>query len=303
MNLGFVGLGAMGGALARRLMLSHRLRVYDLDPARIAEFAAEGADPAASPADLASGCDLVMTCLPTSEHVRAALFGPNGIASALPKGGIVADMTSGDPNATRAMAAEMAALGLTLVDAPVSGGPAGAAAGTIAIMVGAEADCYARIEPIFRAISPNLLHCGPVGTGHTMKLVNNMTAAGALAITFETLAMGVKNGLDLDTMMRGLNLGSGRSFISEALLPRLLDGRFAANFQIGLLLKDVGLAAQCGAASGAPMPLGGLVVEIIRAAVQEHGYGADMNILVRSMERAAQAQIVPQRVPEQGDRR
>ncbi|MGE4218454.1 MAG: NAD(P)-dependent oxidoreductase [Alphaproteobacteria bacterium] len=303
MKLGFVGLGAMGGALARRLMLSHRLRVYDLDAARVAEFAAEGAEPAASPAGLASECDLVMTCLPTSDHVRAALFGPDGIAAALPGGGIVADMTSGDPNATRAMAAEMTERGLTLLDAPVSGGPAGAAAGTIAIMVGADTDSYARIEPVFRAISPNLLHCGPVGTGHTMKLVNNMTAAGALAITFETLAMGVKNGLDLDTMMRGLNMGSGRSFISEALLPRLLDGHFAANFQIGLLLKDVSLAARCGAASGAPMPLGGLVAEIIRAAVQEHGYGADMNILVRSMERAAQAHIVPQNGPDQGDRR
>ncbi len=293
MKLGYIGLGVMGGPLARRLMQAHSLRVFDLDPARVAEFAAAGAVPAASPAALAAECDLVFTCLPTSNEVRAVLFGAGGVAESLPKGGIVADMTTGDPAATRAMAAEMAARGLTLIDAPVSGGPHGAAAGTIALMLGAPDAVFARVKPVFEAISPNVFHCGDVGAGHTMKLVNNMIAASVRTVTFEAVTMGVKSGLALDRIVEVVNKGTGRSYTSEVMLPRLLDGSIKANFQVGLMVKDVSLATQCGADAGAPMPVCGLVRETLRAAMVEHGYQADINMLIRSMERAAKVKVVP----------
>src|SRR5271170_935109 len=216
MNLGYVGLGKMGGALARRLLQHHGLRVYDLRPSVVEEFAASGAVPAQDLRALALQCDLVMTCLPTSSQVREVIFGAeggaDGLAAHLKPGSIIADMTTGDPTATRAMAAELLARNIHLVDAPVSGGPHGAAAGTIAIMVGAPDALFARLQPILATISPNIFHTGDVGTGHLMKLVNNVIGAGVRAITFEAIAMGIKNGLSLKTCAEVLHKGSARSY-------------------------------------------------------------------------------------------
>lgn len=293
MNLGYVGLGKMGGALARRLMTRHTLRAYDLRPDIVQEFAAAGAVPAQDLGALGDQCDLVMTCLPTSNQVRDVIFGAGGLAAHLKPGSLIVDMTTGDPTATRAMAAELKAREIDLIDAPVSGGPHGAAAGTIAIMVGAPAATFARLEPILRTISPNIFHTGDVGTGHLMKLVNNVIGAGVRALTFEAIAMGIKNGLSLKTCAEVLHKGSARSYTTEVTLPRFLDGSFANNFLISLMLKDVKLATQMGIESAAPMPLAGLVREIYQAATNEHGADADINSLIRSCERAAQVKVVP----------
>src|SRR5271170_1309778 len=212
MNLGYVGLGKMGGALARRLMKQHTLRAHDLRPEIVQEFAAAGAVPAQNLRALADSCDLVMTCLPTSNQVRDVIFGEAGLATHLKPGSIIADITTGDPPATRAMAAELKARNIALIDAPVSGGPHGAEAGTIAIMVGAPDALFARIKPILATISPNIFHTGDVGTGHLMKLVNNVIGAGVRAITFEAIAMGIKNGLSLKTCAEVLHKGSARSY-------------------------------------------------------------------------------------------
>ena len=163
MQLGYVGLGNMGAALARRLLRTHKMRLYDLRPETMARLAELGGIAGQSPKALAAESDLVMTCLPTSKDVAEAIFGRDGLAAGLKKGGIIADMTTGDPNATRAMANDLASAGITLIDAPVSGGPHGADAGTIAIMVGAPSDVYARVKPIFETISPNIFHCGGIG--------------------------------------------------------------------------------------------------------------------------------------------
>jgi 3-hydroxyisobutyrate dehydrogenase len=292
MDLGYVGLGKMGGALARRLMRQHTVRAHDLRPAVVAEFAAAGALPAQNLAALAHACDLVMTCLPTSAEVRAVIFGDDGLLKHLEPDSLIVDMTTGDPNATRAMAAELAPRGIQLIDAPVSGGPHGAEAGTIAIMVGAPDAAYRRVLPVLQAISPNIFHTGGVGTGHLMKLVNNVIAASVRAVTFEAVAMGIKNGLSLETCAAVLPKGSARSYTTDITLPRLLDGSLVGNFLIGLMHKDVRLATEMGTASGAPMPIAGLVREIYQEAVNEHGYDADINLLIRSAERAAQTKIV-----------
>jgi 3-hydroxyisobutyrate dehydrogenase len=177
----------------------------------------------------------VLVCLPTSNEVRAVLFGENGVAGAHQPGAVVADMTTGDPNATKAIASELKSSGysMELIDAPVSGGPHGAEAGTIAIMVGASDEQFARIKPTLEAISPNIFHCGRVGAGHTMKLVNNMVAAGVRAVTFEAVTMGVKNGLTLQKCAEVLDKSSGHSYTTQFTLPRMASGFAAANFQTG----------------------------------------------------------------------
>ena len=292
MELGYIGLGNMGGALARRLMREHKLRVYDLRPEVVQRFADQGAIPTQNPKALAAECDLVMTCLPTSKEVRDAIFGEDGLAAGLKQGAIIADMTTGDPGETRAMAAELEKTGISLIDAPVSGGPHGADAGTIAIMVGGSPALFERCRPYLETISPNIFHTGDVGTGHVMKLVNNMVAAGVRAITFEAVTMGIKSGLDLQTCAEVLHKGSARSYTTEITLPRLVNGALKANFTLGLMHKDVRLATKLGMDSGSPMLLGNMVRELFQTAINEQGSEEDVNMFIRLFERQANAKVV-----------
>ncbi len=293
MQLGYVGLGNMGAALARRLLRKDKLRVYDLRPEAMERLAGLGGIASQSPKALAAESDLVMTCLPTSKEVREVVFGSDGLASGLKKGAIIADMTTGDPSATREMARDLAASGITLIDAPVSGGPHGADAGTIAIMVGAPAEVYARVKPIFETISPNIFHCGDVGTGHAMKLVNNVVAAGVRMVTFEAVTMGIKSGLSLETCARVLAKGSARSYTTEITLPKFVKGELKTNFTLGLMLKDVRLATGLGQANASPMPVANLVREIFQMAVNELGAESDINSLVHLHERQSKVEFAP----------
>ncbi|MBI3516527.1 MAG: NAD(P)-dependent oxidoreductase [Proteobacteria bacterium] len=293
MNLGYVGLGRMGGALVRRLLPHHTLRAYDLRPAVVASFATEGAVPAQNLATLARECDVVMTCLPTSKEVRAVLFGDDGLAKNLQRGSLIVDMTTGNPNDTREMAATLKAQGIDLIDAPVSGGPHGAVAGTIAILVGAPPALFERIRPVLSTISPNVFHIGDVGSGHLMKLVNNVISAGLRVLTFEAVAMGVKNGLDLKTCVEVLHKASARSYITETSLPKLLDPNRTQTFSLELMLKDVRLATEIGVASGAPMPAAGLVRELYQLSLNEHGGAADVNDMIHTFERMANVKVTP----------
>ncbi len=293
MKIGFVGLGRMGGALARRLMREHRLQVFDIRPEVRDAFAREGAEPMASLTALAKACDVVLTCLPTSAEVREVIFGADGLAAGMKKGGLIADMTTGDPNATRQMAEVLKGKGIDLIDAPVSGGPHGATAGTIAIIVGALADQFEQVKPVFTAISPNVFHTGGVGTGQIMKLVNNVIAAGVRAATFEAVALGVKNGLDLKTCVDILAKGTARSYTTELALPGLLDPNRKMTFSLGLMHKDVRLATDVASQSGVPMPLASAVREVYQTAINELGYETDLNDLIRVCERQARVDIVP----------
>jgi 3-hydroxyisobutyrate dehydrogenase len=293
MELGYIGLGNMGGALARRLLRQYKMRVYDLKPENMAKLAEKGGTASQSPKALAAESDIVMTCLPTSKEVRDAIFGPDGIAAGLKPGSIIADMTTGDPNATRAMAKELAAKGITLIDAPVSGGPHGADAGTIAIMIGAPNDVYAKVKPVLEVISPNIFHCGDVGTGHVMKLVNNVVTASIRTITFEAVTMGIKNGLSFKACAEVLAKSSGRSYTTEVTLPRIASGNAAASFTLGLMHKDVRLATELGVASGSPMLLSGVVRELYQTAINEHGADGDVNLMIRLFERQSKVKVAP----------
>lgn len=292
MEVGYVGLGSMGGGIVKRMLHNkQKLRVYDLSPERTAEMAALGGQPSQSLATLASESDVVCLCLPTSENVRTAIFGENGLAKGLKPGAIVADMTTGDPLQTKAMAAELAKQGVHLIDAPVSGGPAGAAAGTLAIMVGAPEALFNKIKPIFEKVSPNVYLLGDVGAGQTMKLVNNLLLAGARALTFEAMALAVKNGLDPKLANDVLNKSSGRNGTTERSLPDTIEGKFPASFALALMTKDVRLANQLGRDTGVPMIIGRIVEELHNVAMNNHGPAACSNILIKDFEQRARTRI------------
>ncbi len=287
MDIGYVGLGAMGGALARRLMLSHKLHVLDLRPDVVQKFTDNGAIPAQNGAALAQTCDIVLMCL-----LREAIFGPGGLIEGLEPGKILVDQTSGDPDETRAMAAELAEKGITLIDAPVSGGPAGADAGTIAIMVGGPMEAFEKVKPYFLSISPNVMHCGAIGNGHVVKIVNNTIAACNRLAMYEAVAVGRKYGLSLQTMSDVINKSSGRSGATERTLPAMLEGKQASNFAIGLMLKDVSLGAKLGINAGAPMLIANVVRGMLQAGTYELGESANLDDITQQIEAWADVKLV-----------
>ena len=291
MRFGYIGLGNMGGAIARRMVQEHDLVVYDLSQARRAEFAALGATAAESAAAVGAATDVVFLCLPTSHDVQEVTLGDGGLATAL-AGGVICDMTTGDPVATRAMAAVMPA-GVTLIDAPVSGGPAGAAAGTLAIMVGGSDNAVGQVMPALNAVSPNIFRVGAVGAGHVMKLANNMLNATNRLATFEALALAVKNGIDPDLCAEVLNKSSGRNFATDVTLPRFVlpNENPLQGFTLGLMHKDIRQAAELGMATGVTLPVINAARELYHAAVNEHGGDVDVNEVIRHYERGSSVKL------------
>jgi len=294
--VGFVGLGNMGGALAARLASQRdgqlELYVFDLDQARVAEAGLAGARAARSLSDLASRCEVVITCLPTSAHVKSVVSGEGGLGATLAPGSLIIDCTSGEPAVTRELAAELSARGIGLVDAPVSGGPQAAAAGTIAIIAGGPEEWYERALPALRRISPNVRHVGPVGAGHVVKLLNNVLAAGHRMLAFETAAVAAAQGVDPETFIDVVNLASGRSYATEITMPRHVFGAaLAQGFSLGLMAKDVRLGCQL-----LPEPLEELSLALqvhrrLQAALTEFGPDADINQTLETYERATQTRV------------
>lgn len=276
LKVGYVGLGAMGGALTRRLMLSRKMHVFDARGDLVRTFEAEGALGAADLPSLARACDVIMICVPTSAIVRQVVFGQGGLAEGLDAGKIVVDQTTGDPSETRRIAADLAKLGVQLVDAPVSGGPRGAVAGTIAIMCGGAPQTFANVRPILESISPNIVYCGESGKGHVAKLINNAVASCNRLITYETVAAGFKYGLSIEDMAKVINRSSGWNGASERILPVLAAGGQTANFQLQLMVKDLKLAAQMAIDCGAPLFIANAVRNLFE--VGAHRLGGEENL-------------------------
>jgi 3-hydroxyisobutyrate dehydrogenase len=293
-TIGYVGLGNMGGALARRLQLTYPLLVNDKSDVAIERMEKLGARRCASLSTLAEQCDTIFLCLPTSDQVREVLFGNDGLAASVKRGAVIVDQTTGDPTATRTMGVKLAERGVDLIDAPVSGGPAGADAGNIAIMVGAAPESYERIEPILHAISPNVYHAGTLGTGQVIKLANNMMAAIHRIITLEALALAVKSGVAAQTAYEIILASSGRNFFVEHMVgDHILTGQLATGFTLGLMHKDIRLACQLGMDSDVPLLFGNIAKEFYQFCVSEMGSEAEANSAAVVMDRLAGTKMVP----------
>jgi 3-hydroxyisobutyrate dehydrogenase len=295
--VGFVGLGNMGGPLAERLLGHTALAVFDQSAERAKTFVDRGAVAASSGNALAQRADVVLTCLPSSADVRRAVFGDSkmpGIADGLKRGGLIVDMTTGSPEATRQMAAELAPRGIDLIDAPVSGGPRGARDGTIAIIVGGSAAQFARVSPLLSMISRNVIHAGPVGAGHAVKAGNNLLNLICRLATFEVVSMLVKDGVDPATATAIIQKSSGRNYATEITLPdNILSGKMMQGFTTALMQKDSNVALDMAAAIGAPMPFGALAGETLARVVADHGLDADMSAVALTYEKLTGARIRP----------
>jgi len=263
MRLALIGTGRMGTPIAARLRAAgHRLVVYDSAPEARERLAAEGFEVAADAPAAVGGAEAVLLCLPDSAVVSA-------VARQLPEVPLLVDLTSSLPSVTRG-------LGRRMVDAPVSGGVAGASAGTLTAMVGGEATDVEAARPVLAAFTSHVFHAGPLGAGHAAKALNNALSAVSLSATSEAVAVGRYAAHRPEGTVKRLNAGLGRTQNSEVKFPRdILPRTYASGFTAGLMLKDVGIALTVAGERGLPTPLVAVVREEWRLVVRETGAGAD----------------------------
>ena len=279
-TVGFVGLGNMGWPMARNLHAAgFGLIVRDTALATQDRFAAEhpGVIAASSP-DAFSAADVVVTMLPNGGAVQDAMLGW-GIGAALRAGALLVEMSSSDPSDTLRLAAGLQPSGVRVVDAPVSGGVPRAVIGELAIMVGGAPDDVARAQPVLLVLGDpaRQFATGELGSGHAMKALNNVVAAATTCATAEALVAGKRFGLDPKTMVDIINASTGRSFVSEIFGTEVLTGRYGTGFALGLLAKDVHIAASVAAAGGADTPVIALTDERYAKALGELGPAADQS--------------------------
>ena len=285
LKVGFVGLGNMGWPMAVNLARAgHPLVVRDVDAARQRGFAGEFSCEAADAPAAFAAVDVLITMLPTGSIVREVLLEwSGGIGRALRRGTIVVDMSSSEPAGTRRLGAELARLGIVLVDAPVSGGVPRATAGTLSIMIGADdSAAVARARIVLEKLGKNFFDTGTLGTGHAMKALNNFVAAAGYTAAAEALLAGRRFGLDPAVMVEVLNASTGRNFSTEfAMKEHVLTGKFATGFTLGLLAKDIGIAADLAAELGFDAPLSRLLKQRWAETLSKSGPGVDHTAAIR----------------------
>lgn len=264
-SIAFIGLGNMGAPMANNLIKAgHKLAVFDLVPGAVNSLADAGARAASSAADAVQGAEIVVTMLPASKHVEALYLGQD-LLGAIDPSALVIECSTIAPDSARKVATAAQERGLAMIDAPVSGGTAGAAAGTLTFIVGGEADDLARAMPVLQAMGKNIFHAGPAGAGQVAKICNNMLLGILMAGTSEALALGVANGLDPKVLSDIIAKSSGRNWATELYnpWPGVMENTpaskgYAGGFGVDLMLKDLGLAAEAALSSRSSIPLGEL---------------------------------------------
>jgi 3-hydroxyisobutyrate dehydrogenase len=298
LDIGFIGLGVMGAPMATHLARAgHRLTLHDADPA-VAKALAQGLGGAAavahSPAELAPRCDIVVTMLPNGQVVQQVTLGEHGLVQGLKPGALLLDTSSAEPWLTQQTAAALAARGVAMVDAPVSGAQWGAEAAELVFMVGGDAAEVARVRPLLDGMGRAVHHVGRLGAGHMMKCINNLITSMTFSATMEGLVLGKRVGLDPAAMVAVLNESTGGSWITKNhIAQRVLSRSFDDPFKLELMLKDIGIALQLAQEAQLPMPLSGLGQQLWRAAALAAGPGASVSELARWVENQAGVAVTP----------
>jgi 3-hydroxyisobutyrate dehydrogenase len=280
MKIGFVGLGHMGAPMCRNLLKhGHALKVHDLVPELVRKLAAAGCEAGTSAADCARGVDAFITMLPSSPHVRSVYMAEYGVLAEVAPGTPLVDCSTIDPITAREVAMDARARGCAMIDAPVSGGVAGAEAGTLTFMVGGAAAEFEAAKPILQCMGKNVVHCGASGNGQVAKICNNLMLAIEMIGTSEGMALAAKLGMDPKVFASIVNTSSGRCWSSDTYnpYPGVLDGvpaarGYAGGFSSDLMLKDLSLVADAARAAAQPVLLGALAQQVYQKhSVDGHG--------------------------------
>ena len=273
MKIGFIGLGHMGSHMATNLLKAgHDVTVFDLNAKAMNKLGEQGATLAISIGAAARGAEIVVTMLPASAHVLSVLTAKDGVLSNLARGATVIDSSTIDPQTIRELAKAGQLLGVSVVDAPVSGGTGGAQAGTLTFMVGSTQEQYDRIMPVLKAMGKNIVHCGGVGTGQVAKICNNLVLGITMAGTAEAMALGAKLGIDPHVLGSIINTSTGRSWSSEVCNPypgvvstAPASREYSGGFGADLMLKDLGLATDAAKSVKQPAFMGALAQQLYQA--------------------------------------
>jgi 3-hydroxyisobutyrate dehydrogenase len=287
-RIGFIGLGVMGLPMAGHLARAgYPLAAYDINGEALKRL--QQAHPAArladSPQAVASNADIVITMLPSGREVRQAALGEKGILTGFRTGGLLLDTSSSEPEFTREIAAGLAAAGIDMVDAPVSGAEAGAIAAELVFMVGGDAAGVARVKPLLEVLGRKMFHLGPVASGHAMKSINNLITSVTFLATAEGLVIGKAYGLDPAVMNDVLNESTGMSWISRShIAQRILSRRFDDPFKLDLMVKDINIALGLAEGLKLDLPLSNTTRELWRKTQASIDKGSSVSELVRALE-------------------
>lgn len=276
-QIAFIGLGHMGLPMARNLLnAGHTLSVFDLVASAVNELASQGARAASSAADAVSAAEVVISMLPASRHVEELYLGDAGLLSVIAPGSLVLECSTIAPEAARKVHQAAAARGIALLDAPVSGGTAGAAAGTLTFMVGGAAATLERARPVLAGMGKNIFHAGPEGAGQVAKVCNNQLLAVHMIGTAEAMALGVANGLDPATLAEIMRQSSGGNWSLEkynpwpGVMPNAPASKdYRDGFAAELMAKDLGLAQEAAQTTASSTPMGALALQLYRLLLKQ----------------------------------
>ena len=264
-RVGFIGLGIMGGPMAANLLKAgFAVTVWNRTASRAEPLLALGAARAGSPAEVARASEVIISCVTNSPDVEQVALGPGGVIEGATAGSVYIDCSTISPKVAREVAAKMGAKGIDMLDAPVSGGDLGAKAGTLAIMVGGDADVFERCRPVFEAMGKTIVHVGPSGAGQVVKLCNQVAGGLNLLAMAEAITLARRSGVDPARMLEVVSNGAAGSWMLSNLGPRAVAGDFAPGFMVELMQKDLGLVQDAAGESHTALPGTALVQQLFR---------------------------------------
>ncbi|MCI8518397.1 MAG: 2-hydroxy-3-oxopropionate reductase [Hungatella sp.] len=292
MKVGFIGLGIMGRPMSKNLVKAgHELVVFDFNKEAVADLVSCGAEEAANGKEVAQKCDVVITMVPNSPHVRAAVLGENGVAEGAHAGSVVIDMSSIDPTESKAIGGELAKMGIDMLDAPVSGGEPKAIDGTLSVMVGGKKELFDKYYDLLMVMAGSVVYVGELGAGNVAKLANQIVVAVNIAAVSEALTFAKKAGADPELVYQAIRGGLAGSTVMDAKAPMMLDRNFKPGFRIELHIKDLNNALNAAHAISSPVPLTAQLMEIMQFLKSEGCDKEDHSSIVKYYEKIANVTV------------
>ncbi len=296
MKVGFIGIGEMGKHMSRRIIeAGHDLVIHDLRQEVVAPLLARGASWAGSPREVAVSCRVVFSSLPTPRSVEEVVYGDNGLRAGWQAGDIYVDMSTNSPSVVRKIAQDARVMGVTVLDAPVSGGTKGAEQGTLTIMVGGDPAAARKIEGILKAMGQNIYPVGDVGCGNVAKLVNNLISLACNSISAQGFVLGVKAGINPQVLWDIISRSTGDNWCMEQYPRTTFRGNFAPGFKVSLAYKDIGLALELGEEYSLSLPLGQAVRQDLEATIAAGLGDKGVDAVILPLEEATGVKV---RLPE-----
>jgi 3-hydroxyisobutyrate dehydrogenase len=284
MRVGFVGLGTMGGAMAANAARAgFDVSAWNRTPGRAAGLEEVGVHLRESPAAVAAASDVVITIVSDTPDVEAVLFGVGGVAEGAKAGTLVVDMSTISPSATRQFAERLGAIGVGMLDGPVSGGSEGAKKGTLSIFIGGDAEDLERARPVLESLGTTITHVGPIGSGQAVKAVNQVILAGTYIGVAEGIVLAIKAGLDVEQTVAALSGGAAQSWVLTNRSGRMLANDYPLGFKVALHRKDLGIALSMARELGASLPISALVEALEAGLIGQGHEDDDMSAVARSI--------------------